>query len=498
VRARVVARVARPLAPRVADALDAQHARLAPSAARAAHLAALRRGAAAVVTGQQCGLFLGPLFTFYKAASAVAVARALAAETGRPVVPIFWVQNEDHDLPEIATCQVPRAHGTPLALSLPASPGDRASVAHRTLPDEVDALVAALRAELGNLPHAAEHVERLARHYRPGAGWDTAFARTLAELFADEGLVLVDARDPAIARATAPIHRRALVEATAIAAALRARGEALVAAGHAPAVHVRAGAPLSFFHPDGPAGARHRLEPAEGGGFVEVGGGGRHTLDALLGALASDPRRFSTSALLRPVLQDALLPTAAYVAGPGEVAYFAQLAPLYDLYDVTMPLVVPRARLRLVEERTRALCARLGVELDGAPHETPAPSPAARADAAVVEALGARLDEAVEAVRAHVERIGPGLDVALTKTRHTVADAVARLARKVVAAHEHRDRARAEALAHVRWALAPSDMPQERFYGLAYFAARYGERTLVTRVLDAIDPFDPTPKDLAL
>ena len=505
VRGRMVARVARPLAPDVADALEAQNALLTPSAARAAHLAALRRGAAAVVTGQQCGLFLGPLFTLYKAASAIAVARAVAAETGRPVVPVFWVQNEDHDLAEIATCHVPRAHGAPLALRLPASSADRVSIAHCTLPTQVTTVLADLRAEIGNLPHAEAHLERLARHYRPGVGWGTAFTRTLAELFAEEGLVFVDARDPAIARGAAPIHGRALREAAPIAEALLERGAALTAAGYGPTVHVRGGAPLSFFHPDGIAGPRYRLQPAAGGGFAEVGGGRSHGLDALLAALAVEPLRFSTSALLRPILQDALLPTAAYVAGPAEVAYFAQLAPLYATYDVAMPLVVPRARLRIVEERTRGLCTRLG--LDPAAVHRPlhelVPTAALAADAALDDAalhraLVAPFAAALESMRTRIESVGPGLDTSIAKTRDTVADAVATRARKIATAEGQRDRRRVEELQRVQWALAPDGVPQERFYGLPYFAARYGERAFVTRVLSAIDPFDPTPRDLAL
>lgn len=506
-RGRALARAARPLAPAVAAALAAQNARLGASPARDAHVAALRDGAAAVVTGQQCGLFLGPLFTLYKAASAVAAARALAAESGRPVVPVFWIQNEDHDLPEIAVTHVPRAHGAPLALRLPASAADRVAVAHCALPDEVAVVLAELRAEIGNLPAAAAHLERLARHYRPGAGWAEAFSGLLAELFADDGLVLVDPRDPALAAAAAPIHRRALTDAAALADVLIARRGELADAGYDETVHVRPGAPLSFFHPDGPTGPRHRLQPVDGG-FAEVGSGRRHTLEQLLAALDVDPRAFSTSALLRPIVQDAILPTVAYVAGPGEVAYFAQLAPLYAAFDVAMPLVVPRARLRILEGRTLDRCERLGIVPDDAArapdvavreaHDLAADAAAGDGlDAAALQgALVAPFDAALEGLRARIEAVGPGLDTAVAKTRATVANAVAKLARKIGTAHLHADRARLDELQQVRWALAPHGVPQERYYGPSFFMARWGERAFVERVLATIEPFDPTPRDL--
>lgn len=500
VRGRALARAARPLAPAVAAALAAQNARLGPSPARAAHVTALRDGAAAVVTGQQCGLFLGPLFTLYKAASAVAAARALAAESGRPVVPVFWIQNEDHDLPEIAVTHVPRAHGAALALRLPAAATDRASVAHRVLPDELSGALAELGAEIGNLPDAAAHLERLARHYRPGAGWAESFTGLLAELFAEEGLVVLDPRDPAIAAAAAPIHRRALTDAAALADVLAARRNALADAGYEETVHVRPGAPLSFFHPDGPAGPRHRLQPADGG-FAEVGSGRRHTLAALLAALDADPRVFTTSALLRPIVQDALLPTVAYVAGPGEVAYFAQLAPLYAAFDVAMPLVVPRARLRILEGRTLDRCERLGITPDDAARATQDLAADAAVgdgldDAALQQALVAPIEAALDRLRARITAVGPGLDTAIDKTRGTVANAVSKLARKIATAHVHADRARLDELQRIRWALVPHGVPQERYYGPSYFMARWGERAFVERVLVTIAPFDPTPRDL--
>jgi bacillithiol biosynthesis cysteine-adding enzyme BshC len=503
-RRRAVRRALRPVAPAVADAVAAQNARLVPSAARDAHLAALRDGAAAVLTGQQVGLFLGPLYTIYKAASAVCVARALAAESGRPVVPVFWLQTEDHDLPEIAVCDVPPIRGAPLALRLPASPDERISIAHRTLPDDVGRCLAALRAAIGGLPHGEVHLARLERHYRPGAGWGQAFAGLLGELFAEEGLVLVDPRDPALAAAAAPVHRRALTEAAALAEALAERSRALEASGFAPPVHVRPGAPLSFFHPDGPAGPRFRLAPAPDG-FVEVGGARTHTREALLAALDAEPLRFSTSALLRPILQDGLLPTAACVGGPGEVAYFAQLAPLYAAYDLPTPLVVPRARLRIVEARTRRLLDRLRLAPDdsGRPEDellavAGGAAPARPDPAAVTRALLAPFDTALGEVRARIADLGPGRAAAVEKTRATVATAVARLAGKVEKARLHQDRGLVDDVRRLQELLCPNGVPQERVYGLPYFAARYGEVAFIARVLAAVTPFDPRPADLDL
>jgi len=496
-RRRAVERAVRPLAAEVADALERQNARLAPSARRDAHLAALREGAAAVVTGQQVGLFLGPLFTIYKAAAAIRDARALAEETGVPVVPVFWLQTEDHDLPEISCVRLPDASGYEVRLELPASAAERISVAHRALPDAIGPCLDRLEATIGDLPEGPAHLARLRRHYRPGARWAEAFAGVLAELF-DE-LVIVDPRDPALAAAAAPVHRRAIEGAEVIANTLLDRCRALEAAGFAPAVHVRPGAPLSFFHPRGAEGPRHRLEPTSGG-FAEVGGGGVHRREALLAALERDPRCCSTSALLRPIVQDTLLPTAAYVGGPGEIAYFAQLAPLYRVFDLPMPMVVPRARFCVVEGRTRRLLDRYGL----------APAEAAAGEEALLARCGAGDDlptpEEVErsllaSFTAELGRleaaVGPGsLDRAFGRTRRSVERAVGRLVGRYARARLQRDERIVADVRKLLRLLFPGGAPQERVHGLAWYAARYGERAFLDAVLAAARPFDGSLQEL--
>lgn len=497
-RARTVARAVSPV---LADVLEAQNARLAPSRARDANLRALREGGAAVVTGQQVGLFLGPLYTLYKAASAIRLARALTDEWASPVVPVFWLQTEDHDLAEIAVCHVARTGGEAQSLALDVE-GGSVSVAHRRLPEAITGLLGTLGEALAPQPHAGGHVARLARHYRPGAGWGEAFAGVLAELFAEEGLVLLDPRDPALAPLAGPVHRRALAEARPIARALAARARQLEAEGRSAPVHVREDSPLSFFHPDGPEGPRFRLE-LRGTTYVEIGRGGEHAPGEISEALDLRPACFSTSALLRPILQDTWLPTVAYVGGPAEIAYFEQLAPLYEAFGLEMPLAVPRVRIRLVDDRTRHLLARLRLtpaEACGSMEEVLARSGSSGDPSGetlvrpLVEAFDRALADAAPALRRGGERV----DRWISKTRGTVARAAEKLGRNYDRALAHRDREVVDGVRRLRERLLPSGMPQERYFGMSYFAARYGERVFVERVLAAAEPFASAIEDLEL
>jgi len=178
------------------DVLREQQSALPASAARQASLDALAKGGVAVVaTGQQVGLFLGPLYTFYKAASAVAVARALAAESGVGCVPLFWLQTEDHDFAEIRTCAVAGPDGKPVRLELAQDreADSRVSVAQRCLGPEIDAVLDQLGSLLDGQPGAEEVLAILRAQYRPGRSLAAAFAGVLATLFADEGLILTRA-----------------------------------------------------------------------------------------------------------------------------------------------------------------------------------------------------------------------------------------------------------------------------------------------------------------
>jgi bacillithiol synthase len=505
-RKNVVLRAAGRLSTEMLAAIRAQNAAFAPSASRERNLELLERGAAAVVTGQQMGLFLGPLFTVYKAATAIQVAKKLEEETGTRVVPIFWLQTEDHDLPEIACCSLPSGAGGPIDLKVPASPQDRVSVAHVVLPPELDRCLEILRGELSRLPHGPAHLDILTRHYQVGRGYVEAFAGVLAELFREEGLVLIDPRDPAIAAAAAPIHRRALLEAPALASVLLERSRLLVENGFAPMVHVRAGAPLNFYHPLGAEGPRYRLEPAgEEGLFKEVGGERVHRLSDLTAALDRDPRVFSSSALLRPIVQDSLLPTAAYIGGPGEVAYFAQLEPLYHAFELKMPLIVPRARFRIIEEKTLRLLARIGVSTEQAMLSEDALLSAARTlERAPISPLElqknieAQLDHLFDEVSSKIEGVGEGIDHAIEKTRVSIKSSVAKLREKYERAVLHRDQSLVEDVRRLKSLLQPNGEPQERVFGVSYYAARYGERAFVEKVLESIVVYDSSVKELRL
>lgn len=520
----------RQVGPGFLELLHEQDRALPPSTARRRHIDDLGRpGTLVVATGQQVGLFLGPLYTFYKAASAVALARTIEAESGLRTVPLFWLQTEDHDFPEVDHCHVLRPGEGSLRLALDdetagQAEAARVSLAHRRLGEGVREQIVALEQALEERPHAAEFLALVREHYQPGRTLPAAFGGLLAALFAEEGLIVFDPRAAHVARLASSIYHRAIESADAIAERLLARVQALREAGFTEQVHIRPGSPLVFFHEHAATGPRYRLD-RRGPVWALVGagagagapGGAREghvvTVDAgeLLAMVDTDPLRFSTSALLRPIVQDTLLPTVAYVGGPGEINYFAQLGPLYDFFDLVPPLVVPRARFRCLDARTRSLLSRLGLTPRDAerpreellqtlaaaalPEGLPAPE---RLATRLLEDFSRELEAFSAGLSAHAPPLDPKLDDAVRRTRGTAERAVERLIARYRRALGARAELAGERIERLTEFLCPGGEPQERHYSLAYFAAQVGVSAFKATVFGHLDPYDPAVRDIDL
>ncbi len=492
----------RRLDPALHAALVASHARLPPCPARQRNLAQLAEpGTITVVTGQQMGLFLGPLYTIFKAATAIAAARALTAETGRPCVPMFWLQTEDHDFAEIDHCVVQSQSGAPVRIALvDAEAGkSRVPVGHRLLGPSVEPALARLAEVLGPQANNRDLLEILRQAYRPEATIAQAFTATLAALFHGTGLICLDPRDPTVARLAAPVHRACIEQAHTIADLMETRARALDDAGWPPQVHIRPGAPLCFFAPDADDGPRYRLDPsgvADTWTLVGHPGSATVTTAELLAALEKTPLRFTSSALSRPIVQDTLLPNAAYVGGPGEVAYFAQLSPLYAHFGLPMPLVVHRARLRILDDRVLGLLDKLGLSADevAQPRDELLGTLANRATVPddLPEAFAQHLDSALQPeldrLAARMTALDPNLAKAVARTHETIGDAMAKLLDKYQRALGLRDQVQVERLDRLREMLMPQGEPQERVLGMPGFAARQGAGEFIQFVLDACPP----------
>ena len=439
--------------------------RLAPALGETARLPELARAAkngVVVTTGQQAGLFGGPMLTLVKALSARALADAIEQATGVPTATVFWAATDDADFIEAASVMIPGT-GEPRLLSLTEAPPAGTPMSRAPIKG-VAPLLDAMLAAAGSAGEAG--IEALRRCYRDGESIGGAYLNFMREVLTPYGIAVLDASHPEVLAAARPITSRALDRADVIERQLSAWNRSLEEQGLRPQVESVEGLSLVFANENG---IKRRLPIAETGG---VG--------------PSVP--LSPNVLLRPIVEASILPTLAYMAGPGEIAYFAQIAPIASALEVPMPVAVPRWSTTIVEPSVDRILDRYGVKIeqlkdfDGLMTQLVR----ARAPAEVTQPLTdlrAAIDRAATALAASAgkhkidSRIIDGI-------RAQLALRLERGERRITAALKRNEVELRRDLGTARASLYPAGARQERALSFVPFLARY-DRPLVEQMLAA-------------
>jgi bacillithiol biosynthesis cysteine-adding enzyme BshC len=473
---------------RVSAILERQNKSWDASPQTFANINRLHDGAAAVVTGQQVGLFGGPMFVIYKALTAVKLAEQATVE-GIDAVPVFWLATYDHDLAEVNHAAMPGADGLLRTLTTSSHGIAGAPVSDVKLGDEILAVVD----EAAGLMGDSEATQFLRESYRPGETLGSAFARFCARLFRESGVILLDASDAELHRVAAPIYRTAVERASEIDDALLVRGQTLEAAGYHQQVKVTASSVLVFTLQDGARTPIQRRANGDTTEFVIASGTAAEKLSSaeLLDRIDKTPENFSPNVLLRPVVQDYLLPTLAYAGGAAEAAYFAQAGAVYEKITGRVTPIIPRFSATLVEPKVQRWLRQYDLNVVDVFQE-----PDALRRTLASRCLPADLQAAFERSKKSVEESFSSLQEALSKLDPTLVEAsqtgaskmnyqLDRLRERAMAAELRRSEVvsrHAEALSQ---ALYPENALQERGVAGAYFVARHGSE-LLKNIYDAI------------
>ncbi|HEY3744411.1 MAG TPA: bacillithiol biosynthesis cysteine-adding enzyme BshC [Bryobacteraceae bacterium] len=460
--------------PSVASAIDY------PDGRRAAMVAALKAqngggpnldrlaqpGTVAVVTGQQVGLFSGPAYTIYKALSAVRMARELTAQ-GTPAVPVFWLATEDHDFAEISKVWMFNAAEETISMSVE-SPGASDGPVGPVVPAHypIEELCAAFR----GFEFSDEVTAMVKQAYRPGQSFGGAFRELLQALLRRFDLLYLDPLDPAIRAIAAPFLKQALEDGDELYPALIERGKSLERAKYHAQVHIDGQTSLFFLLDGG------RRIPLRRQGDRYLGRDRSYSL----AELTAQAERISPNALLRPVMQDYLLPTVAYVGGPAELAYFAQSEVLYMRLLGRMPMMLPRNGFTLVDSRSAKLMERYRFQLpslfagEDSVRESIAqqllPDGVRSAIAQTKADAGASLDSLV----AQLNGFDSSLAKSLAKSRAKIEYQLEKIERKTARESLKRDERATRDAAHLMHLLYPHKHLQERLYSILPFVAKHG------------------------
>lgn len=458
----------------LAEVMLEQNERWGMSAATRSNIGALRNdNAAAVVTGQQVGIFAGPLYTILKAITTIQLARQLSDESGRAVVPVFWLGVEDHDFEEVASVHLLRRN-EPEALRYGEAPdGPPGPVGRLRMSSEIDRLVNQIDEILPPTDFKPEVMRVLRETYRSGETFGDAFARLLRELLPDSGLVLLSSDDARLKRLVAPLYRREIADPQALSAAVGGVSTQLAERYHQQ-VHVT---PTNLFLLDGDG--RYPID-LEGDRFRLRGIDRAFSADELLKMLDDHPERFSPNVVLRPLTQDTLLPTATYVGGPGEISYFAQYRAAYEWAGVPMPLIYPRASVTLVESKVEKVLEKYNLDVPDFEDDVDR-----LFQRVVVDAMDVDLDrlfqdasqplhESVNTVKQSLEALDPTLGKAAEATRSALMGEFEKLKGKAVRLEKKNKEVIRNQLAKAHANLYPNGILQERALSLVYFLNKYG------------------------
>jgi bacillithiol biosynthesis cysteine-adding enzyme BshC len=474
---------------RLADLLDGQNAQFGGGAVAATNIQRLRDGASAVVTGQQVALFGGPLYTLLKAATAIARARE-ATEAGCDTVPVFWLASEDHDFAEIAQVNLPSkdaVKGDGLKpVGIEPAPEFPVPVGGIALGTRIEAALAEVEEILGT----SDATVLLRESYRPEATLAEAFGKLIARLFAPWGLIVIDAAGAMDAAGRGfhalgvKVFEDAIRKADALHAALVSRDAELIARGYHAQVKVAEQSSLLFLL-DEKTGARLPLRRVRVNGATQWKAGGRgYSSIELLQIVQATPERCSPNALLRPVFQDAVLPTSAYIAGPAEIAYFAQSEVLYREILGRATAVLPRLSATLVEPKIATVMERHELRLEDVLTTPDALAQRLGARAMPIEgkrklaAAGNSLDGELAAVTEWMAQIDAGLGRSASTAASKMRYQMSRLRRMAARYQMEKETSLGRHAQAVTQALYPGGHLQERQVAGIYFLATQGNGLL--------------------
>lgn len=461
------------------DALEEMNRKFGAPQKTLENIAMLREvDTVAVVSGQQAGLFSGPLYTIYKALSAVKTAECLRAQ-GHKAVPVFWIATEDHDFEEVSKTFVLDRDGKIAELkNEPKRCYDDLPVGWIKLDESIKETVDELFAILPVTEHTDELRHLIETSWSPHEYFGDAFGKLLTSLIGKYGVIMLCPLDSRLKRLAAPIYVEAIKRRDEIVVALRQRSDQLVGEGYQAQVFIGDDYfPLFWQSRDG---TRHSLKRTETGTFRTKDGSGEFTLVELAEMAEREPMQFSPSVVLRSVVQDHLLPSVCYFGGAAEVAYFAQSGEVYRLLGRPATPIIHRQSFTIVESRHRKTLERYGLEFTGLFAGTEAIL-SKIVDEYLNSGTAGLIADVEEKINIELNR----LDQNLAQIDPTLADNLATRRRKIIYhigairnkfhhSQYRRDVAVRRQVESMFASLLPHNHLQERSLNVLYFLNRYG------------------------
>lgn len=425
-----------------------------------------------VITGQQLGLFLSPLYIPYKTLTTLLLADHLEQALNRPVVPVFWLAGEDHDFEEVTSFMLPGAEKPEQFLYDPPRNG-RGPVGRIALTNEIVDLLDRAETILPPSPNKAALIDFFRATYKPGTSFRDAFAKTINRLFSDTGLIIASVDDPKLKNLCVPLFQQEINDFATVTSVLETTTRSLEERYHA---QVRV-SPTNLFLMDDDS--RYPIDAREAI-FRPRGNGQSFDADTLNALIATQPGRFSPNVVLRPIVQDVLFPTISYVAGPGEIAYYAQYKEAYAWANLPMPIIFPRASITLIEPAIRRILSNFDIDFTAFkedPDKFFRAYSIAHLDLDVEQLFAAatsQVESGIDALQKAVTDWEASLQKTAGSTRQTIRKELDRFKEQIIKAQKRRMMHQRKRINRIHTHLFPGGKLQERSISPMYYLNQYG------------------------
>jgi len=437
----------------------------------------------AVVTGQQAGVFGGPLYTIFKVMTAIQQSIFLNNQfPDYHFVPIFWMEVDDSDFDEIHHIQYIDKHNRLQRLELPEPESEQGKpIFLRTLPPEITDWFHRIRDDFFDTEFKSDVLNHYARCYTPGRPYTDALACLLLSLFSSHGLIVLNPTAPEIKQLGRPFFETLLHGGQELITALQERNRQLQQAGFDPQVHINPRQTFLFFIDEDGRRVRIDREDARTLLFKYPEGYRPAPREQVLELLEKHPERFTTNVVSRPLFQDRLLPTIIYIAGPAEVAYFAQLHSIYQQLNIPMPVIHPRHRFTLVESKIQKILQKYQLDyptIFEKQHQILKEWLQREANAQpVIQTfleIQQHVDRQLKTFLPALEAFDPTLIKALQHTRASIQSNLNKFQQKLERSLQNRHQTLTRQLEKMLLHFFPQHAPQERVLNMIYFQIKYG------------------------
>lgn len=433
----------------------------------------------AVVTGQQLGIFTGPLYTIYKAVTAVKLAKKLSLDfPDYNFVPVFWLEGEDHDFDEINKIKYINSSnefavaeylfgGKPLEKNIGAT-------GNIVFDEHINNFFSTIDSTIVRSDYSAALLELLRGYYKQGNSFLKAFTGFFNHVYEDSGLIFINPNHPEFKKVLSPIFVKEINSNSEPSKLVIQKSVELEEHYHA---QIKAKAlNLFMFH----KGGRHLIEPSDSGDYYLKNIRQRYTKDELLSIASTTPEQLSPNVVMRPLCQDTLLPTVAYIGGPGEISYFAQLKPVYEYFNVTMPIIYPRASVTLMEEKIQKVMEKYSLDLEELFGDVESILAKVSEQVSEVkvdtlfEEMESRVKEALNEARFGIQQIDPTLNGTIDATIAKFQQQLEVLKQKTQKAQQQKEEISLKQIKKAALNIFPNGNFQEREFGVIQYLNKYG------------------------